>query len=238
MQGSSGVVDWNCPFCFKGTAMKQLTVPESGSLAGQTSSRNRFGQYRRTRAVPVNTNSTAQQTARNHLRDFSQAWRTLTGVQQESWTTWAMAHPRTDSLGQTIILTGFMAYVSVNSMLMNALLDAVDDPPTGDPPAMPGLGAQTLTAAGFSVAFTPTPVAAGGSLVIETSPPLSMGRQFNKDFRTVIVREAAAAATLLKAAMEAKWGTLQAGQRFFIRASVVDEAGNRSAFATDTVDVT
>jgi hypothetical protein len=149
-----------------------------------------------------------------------------------------MAHTRVDSLGQTITLTGAMMYVSVNSMLMNALLDPVDDPPTGDPPAMPGLGAQTLTAAGFSVAFTPTPVAAGESLVIETSPPLSMGRQFNKDFRVVIVREAAAAATLLKAAMEAKWGTLLPGQRFFIRASVVDELGNRSAYATDTVDVT
>lgn len=218
--------------------MKILDVPQSGSQAGTTSSRNRFGQYRRTRATPVNVNSSAQQAARNRLSELSSGWRGLTDIEREAWESYALGNPTTDALGSVITLTGHQYYVSVNAALMNAGLSPVDTPSAEAPPDAPGLGAQTLTAAGFSVAFTPTPVAAGSSLVIETSPPLSPGRKFNNDFRVVKVRAAAAAATLLKADMEVKWGTLAAGQKFFIRASLVLDDGTRSSYVSLSVQVT
>jgi hypothetical protein len=218
--------------------MKILDVPQSGSQAGTTASRNRFGQYRRTRATPVNVNSSAQQDARNRLSAASSAWGALDDEDRAAWSYYADSHPITDSLGQSITLTGHQMFVSVNSALQNAGFDLVDAPDASAPPDAPALGAHTDTAAGFSFAFGTNPVPADTALVIETSPPLSPGRSFNGDFRVVVVRAAAAANTLLKAAMEAKWGTLVAGQKFFIRASYVTETGLRSAFEATVVTLT
>jgi hypothetical protein len=218
--------------------MKMLDVPQSGSQAGTTSSRNRFGQYQRTRATPVNVNSAAQQAVRNTLVELSVGWKALTSVQREAWESFALAHPRVDSLGQSITLTGHQMYVGQNGVLMRAGLASVDVPDNTAPPEPPALGASTLTAAGFSVAFGASTVPAGQALVLETSPPLSAGRAFSNDFRVVKVRAAAAANTLVKADMEAKWGTLSAGQKFFIRASIVDEGGLYSGYTSTEVIVT
>ena len=218
--------------------MKILDVPQSGSAAGTTSSRNRFGQYRRTRATPVNVNSPAQQAVRNTLAALSIGWKDLTSIQREAWESYALGHPRVDALGQSVTLTGHQMFVSVNGVLMRAGLDAVDVPDNTAPPEPPTVGATTVTAAGFSIAFGATPIPSGQALVIETSPPLSAGRAFSNDFRVVVVRAAAAVNTLLKAAMETKWGTLSAGQKFFIRASLVDEAGLYSAYESLSVVVT
>src|SRR5206468_836067 len=98
--------------------MKILDVPQSGSQAGTTSSRNRYGQYRRSRATPVNVNSTAQQAARNRLSAESEAWRGLTDIQREAWNSFADEHPQTDSLGQVVTLTGHQMFVGVNSALL------------------------------------------------------------------------------------------------------------------------
>src|SRR5439155_109028 len=96
-------------------AMKILDVPQSGSVAGVTSSRNRFGQYRRTRATPVNPNSTFQGAVRARLSVNSAAWRALTAAQRAGWNDLAASMTRTDSLGQTYSLTGFQSYCSVNN---------------------------------------------------------------------------------------------------------------------------
>lgn len=218
--------------------MKILDVPQSGSQAGTTSSRNRFGQYRRTRATPVNTNSTAQQAARNRLSAASEAWRGLTDVQREAWNSFADEHPQADSLGQIVTLSGHQFYVGVICALAAGGYGAVTAPDPTAPGAAPAVGASTLTVAGFSVAFGTNPVPAGEALLLEASPPLSQGRAFNGDFRLVKVRAAAAASTLVKVDMEAKFGTLIAGQKYFLRASYITSTGVRSAFATTTVIIT
>lgn len=218
--------------------MKLLDVPQSGSQAGTTSSRNRFGQYQRSRATPVNPNSPAQQAARTRLVSSSVAWRGLTDVQRAAWESYALNHPQNDALGQQVFLTGHQQYIGVNSALAAAGLATVSVPDLNAPPAGPALGAVVTTVAGFSVAFGANPVAANQSLLLEASPPLSAGRKFNSDFRLVKVRAAAAVNTLVKADMEVKFGALAVGQKFFLRASLVTSTGLRSAYVTTTVVVT
>jgi hypothetical protein len=218
--------------------MKVLTDPQSGSQAGTTASRNRFGQYTRSRATPVNPNTSAQQNARNRLTQFSQAWRGLTDVQRAAWESYALNHPFNDALGQQIFLTGHQSFISVNTALDTAGLASVTEPDLNAPDNAPEQGATTITVAGFSIAFGTNPVPADTALILESSPPLSAGRSFNSDFRIVKVRAAAAANTLLKADMEAKWGALAAGQKFFIRASTIGDTGLRSAFTAVSVVVT
>ena len=159
-----------------------LDVPQSGSKAGTVSSRNRYGQYQRTRATPVNPNSSTQQAARNRLAALSAAWRGLSDNQRAAWSSFALTQPQTDSLGQTTTLTGHQTYISVNASLGAAGLSYVSTPDITAPPSAPVLGAETTTAAGFSVAFGASPVPANESLIIETSPPLSPGVSFNNDF--------------------------------------------------------
>lgn len=218
--------------------VKILDVPQSGSQAGTTSSRNRFGQYRRSRAMPVNPNTPGQQSARNRLSAQSQAWRGLTDAQRAAWESYSQSHPFNDSLGQQIFLTGHQWFISVNTALLAAGMATVSVPDLSAPPGAPALGAVVTTVAGFSVAFGANPVPANTALVLETSPPMSAGRSFNADFRFVKVRAAAAVNTLVKADMEVKWGPLVAGQKFFIRASLVGSTGLVSAFTSTTVIVT
>src|SRR5882762_580400 len=96
--------------------MKILDVPRSGSYQGITSSRNRNGQYVRTRATPVQPRSASQLSVRAHQSTNAAAWRTLTQTQRDGWLSLGLSMTRTDSLGQSQNLTGFQAYCSVNNL--------------------------------------------------------------------------------------------------------------------------
>lgn len=219
--------------------MKILDVPQSGSLAGQTSSRNRFGQYRRTRAVPVNPNSSAQQAVRNYLTSSALAWRGLTNAEREAWTSYAGGHPRVNSLGQSITLTGFQFYVSVNQVLLSAGHAAVNTVPNDAVVVAPVLSGIVSTAAGLNIDNTDAYTNAE-QVTAESSPPLSQGVSFNKDFRLVATSAAPAGADPLVTAaqMTAKWGSLTAGQKFFFRFRAVDALGNFSDYSTTSLVLT
>lgn len=197
--------------------MKILDVPQSGSLAGQTSSRNRFGQYRRTRAIPVNPATPFQGLARSRMALAASVWRTLTAAQRAGWETLGLGMTRTDSLGQAYTLSGFLAFVSVNSLNAAAGTAQVVDAPALTTPAAMLTSAITLTVAAFSVAYTPTPLAAGEKLFSFASPQGSAGRSFCGDYRLVAVSAAAAASPAnIYAAYVARFGIPIVGQRIFV----------------------
>jgi len=199
--------------------MKILDVPQSGSVAGVTSSRNRFGQYRRTRATPVNPNTTPQAAARARLTTWSAAWRDLTEAQRIAWRAYAEAHPKTDSLGQTVTNTGHQAYVGVNS-----LLELLGEVAAATPPADPAFTANVTytvldtTVAGFEVDVD-NALNADESVVAEVAPPASAGVNFAGDYRFVSAATAPIAAdpVALAAQVVAKFGTIVAGMKLFVR---------------------
>ncbi len=197
--------------------MKILDVPQSGSVAGVTSSRNRFGQYRRTRATPVNPNSTFQGAVRARLSVNSAAWRALTAAQRAGWSDLAASMTRTDSLGQSYNLTGFQAYCSVNNNNLAAGNAVVGDAPVLTTPSAITTATLTLTAAAFSVAYTPTPLGTGERLFTYTSLQRSAGRAFEHDLRLLAVSAAAAASPAnIYAAYVARFGVPVVGNRIFV----------------------
>jgi hypothetical protein len=105
----------------------------SGSIGGTTFSHNRFGLYTRARRVPVNPNTSFQQSQRDALATASAQWRGLTATQREGWEAYAAATPLTNKLGSTIFLSGSGAYVAAASMALRLGLT-----PDGDAPAQPG----------------------------------------------------------------------------------------------------
>ncbi len=218
--------------------MKILDVPQSGSLAGQTSSRNRFGQYRRSRAIPVNPNTSAQQAARDDFSAASQAWRGLTQAQRDAWAAYAATRPRTNSLGQTIYLTGHQTFVGLRALFAAVGLTLPTVPPAGAAPELTVMAVTNVTALAFAASAMPALVPADTAVQIQTSPPLSKGREFNGDFRTVYVAAATNSAEIDVNNMIARWGTLAAGQKFFLRARPVSIAGGEGAWVTATTTLT
>lgn len=201
--------------------MKVLVPPQSGSVAGQTASRNRFGQYLRTRAIPVNPASTAQGLARSRFSVAAAAWRALTDAERAGWKDLGLSMTRTDSLGTTYNLEGIQAYVSVNASNAAAGNAQVADAPALVTPAGLLTATITLTAAVFSIAFTATPLGAGARLLAFASPQRSAGRSFESDFRLVGVSAAAGASPLnVFAAYVAKFGVPIAGNRIFLSLQV------------------
>lgn len=131
-----------------------------GSLGNTVFSRNKGGAYARTRVVPVNPNSPAQQRARLDFNTATQRWTNiLTPAQRASWNVYAAAVPMTDSLGSTILLSGQQHYIRSNAARFAAGLAPVDTAPviqdTGDPPF--GFGVQEVTGSDeVEVAFDDT----------------------------------------------------------------------------------
>lgn len=197
--------------------MKMLDVPQSGSVAGVTSSRNRYGQYKRTRAIPVNPNSTNQQTVRNRMAINAAAWRSLTDAQRAGWEDLALQINRTDALGQGYTLNGFGAYVSVNNNNLAAGNAVVSDAPALGAPSTVESVTLTLTNASFSVAYTPTPLGAGERAFIYASPQRNAGRSYESDLRLIQVTAAAAASPAnVLAAYTARFGAPVTGNRITV----------------------
>ena len=161
--------------------MKQLIPPSSGSIAGTTYSRNRYGQYIRTRAIPVNPSTAFQTQARGRLSQLSAQWRVLTIQAREAWIASAAEVVRTDSLGQSYSPTGQQWFVGVNSNNLAVGLPVALTPPVVATPGTPTIAAVTLSAAVMSV--TPSAAGSTGYCQVWASPPLSVGVSFNKDFR-------------------------------------------------------
>ncbi len=107
--------------------MALVVLPEgqqrSGSIGGTVWSRNRSGVYIRNRAVPVNPNTARQNTVRNAVRSIAIAWNlTLTEPQRAAWDNYAANVTWTNSLGQSINLTGLNHYIRCNTpRVMNAI---------------------------------------------------------------------------------------------------------------------
>lgn len=196
--------------------MKILDSPRSGSYQGITSSRNRFGQYVRSRATPVNPRSTQQGVVRARMASNAAAWRAITAAQRAGWTDLGASMSRTDSLGQSYTLNGFAAYCSVNNNLSAMGNATVSDAPALVTPVNLATVTITLTAAAVSIAYTATPLAAGSRLFTYCSPQRSAGRSFESDMRLLAVSAAAAASpAVLTTAYTAKFGIPIVGNRVF-----------------------
>ena len=197
--------------------MKILDVPRSGSYQGITSSRNRFGQYVRTRATPVNPNSSFQGAVRARLAANAAAWRDLSDLQRDGWLSLGLMMARTDSLGQSYDLTGFQAYVSVNNNLTAAGEATVDDAPALSTPEALLTATVTLEdTPTLSIAYTVTPLPASTKLFVFASPQRSQGRSFENDFRLVFVSAAAAASPAnALAGYVARFGNPVLGNKIF-----------------------
>jgi len=92
-------------------------VQMSGSIAGNTFARNRYGNYVRSRTKPVNPNSARQVDIRAAMIHITEEWNdTLNDAQRAGWNEYANAVAMQNRLGESIHLSGFNHFVRSNSI--------------------------------------------------------------------------------------------------------------------------
>jgi hypothetical protein len=212
----------NFPYVpYNQASMKMLDVPQSGSIAGVTSSRNRYGQYKRTRAIPVNRNTTFQGAVRTRFASLTESYRSLSALLKAGWASLGDSITRTDSLGQTYTLTGQQAYMEINCLNLAAGNAIVTAAPAVTSPVALLTATITLSATVFSVAYTATPLGTGARLFVYTSPQRSPGRNFESDYRLCSVTAAAAASPAdIFTAYSTRFGTPVVGNKVFLSLQV------------------
>ena len=141
---------------FKGVLVGQA----SGSVAGNTFSRNAGGQYIRVRAMPTNPGTERQVAVRNYLSELVSQWNdVLDSDQRNGWAAYAANVLLNDRLGEPRNVGAIGMYVRSNVPRLVAGLAVVNDAPTtfnlGDF-SNPVFAAPDVSAANVSVAFTNT----------------------------------------------------------------------------------
>jgi hypothetical protein len=196
--------------------MKILTSPQSGSYAGVTASRNRNGQYIRTRAIPVQPRSSFQLRIRSELAATSSAWRTLTALQMAAWSSLGLQMIRADSLGQRNTLSGSQASGSINQVNKQYGQAYVADAPLLTTPS----DVATVVLTADSVAPTLTVATTGepgtGFIGIYAAPPSTAGRTFVNNYRLIFTSAVSGSPYNILAAWTGRFGTLIAGQKLAI----------------------
>jgi len=113
-------------------------VGMSGSVAGNTHARNRFGNYVRARTKPVNPKSARQMAARILIMMLAEQWREdpMTAAKRIAWETYAESVNWNNKLGETVKLTGYNMFIRSNAAIITAGGTMVTDGPTdlGLPP--------------------------------------------------------------------------------------------------------
>lgn len=202
-----------------------IAPPQSGSVAAQTSSRNRSGQYIRSRANPVQPRTPAQVAARARFTTCSSAWRGLTAAQQAAWQAFAASFTTVNRIGTTINLTGTQCFVKVNCvnlLLGRAIVDIPPALPTFVACSMTGLTAVAATPA---ITLTGTAPATGTSNMVFASPQESAGVSFNGKY--AYLSDVGSSGTVpyeFHAIYAAKYGALISGKKIFVKV-VQEQAG-------------
>ena len=133
----------------------------SGSVGANTWAHNRGGPFIRRRSVPTNPNTPRQQIARASLSTLAKRWSNLVPDDREGWAAWAALHPRTDSLGNTINITGSQAFLGLNQRLLTNNMDPVDQAPVLlEPVALNLISTEATAPDEFELTFSTSPTSA------------------------------------------------------------------------------
>jgi hypothetical protein len=201
----------------------------SGSIAGNTFSRNRYGSYVRQRVKPKQPHSGSQCAARSLVTAVSKAWgSTLTDAQRALWGSFGATHPIKDGLGETRVLTGEAIYVQLNCVILAAGGSRIDTPPAEFKAQNFAQAPIVTMAAGTpacSLAFvlTDSTILTDTKLRIYCTGPLAAGRSFVRPYQKLLEYSGAAPTSPLNllTVYEAAYGVPVAGQKVWFAAKPV-----------------
>lgn len=204
----------------------------SGKAGGSVFSRNRGGNYVKNFVVPVNSSTSAQEQVRADFAYFSAKWRLLTEAQRESWRQAKIDFPRTNVFGDTITLSGFNLYISLNQNLRTIGGTEISNAPApaGVTPVdsisnLVFTGGATPVA-GFKINFQAL-VGTTSSFVVESTVGTSTGKKNLSNLFKIIETQVQGATTPATVnclgSYTAKFGTPQVGSKVGIRVKAINQ---------------
>ncbi len=217
----------------------------SGSIGSTTASRNKFGQYFRSKVIPVNPNTTRQQAVRTRFATLVARWNdTLTEAQRIAWNLWAQNTTIQGKDGNPINVTGQNAYIRFNTarlQVSGAIVDAGPiifnngNPVTSFTTINQGvIGEIGVTTDAFSINADVAGLASdAGDLSVFLGPPVNASRNFFKgpyQFCTseAVVANDSEAALTTAAADQEQASDLAVGQFRSIRFRLIYDDGRLS----------
>lgn len=219
-------------------------IQMSGSIAGNTHARNRFGNYMRARTTPVNPSSSRQNKVRAILATLVERWNdTLTSTQRTAWKLYGDSVNWLNKLGETCKLTGFNHYIRSNSWRLDLGQTPVDDGPTLFAlPGTDGTIAVTSSAATqlLSIAFDDTrdwcSEDDAGLMILEGSPVLITHNFFGGPYRGRSAKMGSVAVPLASPQTYAAIHVVTEGQKVWNKFRIIRADGRLSTdFITDHV---
>lgn len=196
-------------------------------LNGSVFARNRGGAYVRTKVTPLNPQSVRQVAARNLLTSLAQNFRSLTQEQITAWNEAVTQWQTTDIFGDLVSPTGLALYVRLNANISNAGGSLLTSPPAPvGAEALTSLSlAATVTGSVFNIDFFPATVPAAHTMYIESTAMLSPGiNNANSRFRYIGISGAGDTAPFDAYALQtAKFGSLVAGQKVYVRCKFINK---------------
>lgn len=199
----------------------------SGSQGGTTWSRNAYGAYTRTRAVPVTSQTEFAINARGYFTAASQSWRALSDAQRLAWKAWANGNPIIDNLGQSQALAGNAAYVMLNARILAKGDTEISDPPVAvAPPGLTALGGSFDIGIGsIELTFAADPVPADTTYEVWAAVVSSPGINYVRNLLKLTGDMAAAAASPFdfQSIVESRFGALQVDHKVVLQVRAYSE---------------
>lgn len=160
-------------------------VGMSGSIAGNTFARNRYGNYVRSRTKPINPNSAGQQVVRASLAFLTDRWsQELSADQRTQWNDYAAGVAMKNKLGESVFLSGFNHFLRSNIERKRTGMTLINNGPVINeiPAADPNFVITATTAPNeISIAFDNTmdwSVETNGVMFVYQGRPQNAQRNF------------------------------------------------------------
>lgn len=207
-----------------------IVVDGSGKLGGHVFSKNRGGNYLRTKTTPTNPQTPAQTAVRSIFAALSSAWSGLDQAERQSWEDRSAEYARTNIFGDLKNPNGKALFQRLNQNLMLAGEAALDVCPQS---------ASVVSAVVISVNLkTGAPGSdiilgndlTGSKVIIWASGPVSPGTTFVKNKLRVLEYSDGTALNNVSfdASYTAKYGTPVAGEVVFIAIQTMNANGQKS----------
>jgi len=207
-----------------------VVVDARGKLGGHVFTKVRSGNTLRTKSMPTNPRTPRQQTMRAALGTLSSNWRALTASQRLTWINSVNNFVRTNVFGVAYAPSGKNLYVSLNQNLANVGASPIVDAPIPQSVIAPNVSEMAITLSGSSIEFTFDTGAAGQSLLISATRPVSPGKYYmDNEFRIVdTYDQTTASAVNIWAAYVAIFGIPTLEQKIFLKVVPVNETSGQT----------
>lgn len=198
-----------------------------GKLGGHVFSKNRSGNYMRTKVTPVNPQTTFQQNQRSALATLSSGWSGLTNAERDAWNAAVGDFQKTDIFGDLKSPTGKNLYTGLNRNLLNAAQAIITVPPI--PASIAGIN---ITAATYAIGLGTFDIITTGGAVgtfvqVWATPPMSLGTTFIKNQLRLLESVAGAVDATIDpfASYNTRFGAPPIGANVHVALKVVNAGG-------------